>query len=53
METQHAETAEGTFCPDSWNNRHVCADDLMSVGLITAALWKHTNITSINAEQTV
>lgn len=53
VQMQHGETAEGIFCPDSSNNRHVSTDDLMSVELITAALWKHTNITSINAEQAV
>lgn len=53
MQTQHGETAEGLFCPDSRNNRPVCRDDLMSVELFSAALWKHTNITSMNAEQTL
>lgn len=47
VQTQHGETAEGIFCPDSSNNRHVCTGDLMSVELISAALWKHTNITSM------
>lgn len=53
MQMQHGETAEGIFCPDSSNNRHVCMDDLMSVELITAALWKHTNTASNNAGQRV
>lgn len=47
VQMQHGETAQGIFCPDSLNNRLVCTDDLTSVELITAAPWKHTNITSM------